>query len=159
MLFEKLKKELDGIVEKDSAVRKEFEAKEVDTTNFAKKLLGQLVFLYFLQKKGWLGVGKDDKGNPADWGTGRRDFLRTLLYEKDKKKNFFNDILEPLFYNTLAIDRRANRDWCDFDCRIPFLNGGLFEPIKNYDWQKTDIKLNDGLFNEIFEILIDTTSL
>ena len=152
MLFEKLKKELDGIVEKDSAVRKEFEAKEVDTTNFAKKLLGQLVFLYFLQKKGWLGVGKDDKGNPADWGTGRRDFLRTLLYEKDKKKNFFNDILEPLFYNTLAIDRRANRDWCDFDCRIPFLNGGLFEPIKNYDWQKTDIKLNDGLFNEIFEI-------
>ena len=152
MLFEKLKKELDGIVEKDSAVRKEFEAKEVDTTNFAKKLLGQLVFLYFLQKKGWLGVGKDDKGNPANWGTGRRDFLRTLLYEKDKKKNFFNDILEPLFYNTLAIDRRANRDWCDFDCRIPFLNGGLFEPIKNYDWQKTDIKLNDGLFSEIFEI-------
>jgi adenine-specific DNA-methyltransferase len=24
---------------------------------YAKKLLGQIVFLYFLQKKGWLGVG------------------------------------------------------------------------------------------------------
>ena len=24
---------------------------------FAKKLLGQIVFLYFIQKKGWLGVG------------------------------------------------------------------------------------------------------
>ena len=152
LLFEKLKKELDVIVEKDSTIRKEFEAKEVDTSNFAKKLLGQLVFLYFLQKKGWLGVEKDDKGNPANWGTGRRDFLRKLFDGKDKKKNFFNDILEPLFYSTLAIDRRANQDWCDFDCRIPFLNGGLFEPIKNYDWQKTDIKLKDEIFREIFDI-------
>lgn len=152
MLFEKLKKELDGIVARDPLIRKEFEAKDVDTTNFAKKLLGQLVFLYFLQKKGWLGVGKDDKGNPANWGTGQKNFLRNLLNEKEKKKNFFNDILEPLFYNTLAIDRRANRDWCDFDCRIPFLNGGLFEPIKNYDWQKTDIKLKDEIFSEIFDV-------
>jgi len=31
--------------------------------NFAKKLLGQIVFLYFLQNKGWFGVGRDE-----DWG-------------------------------------------------------------------------------------------
>ena len=33
-------------------------------SRFAKKLLGQIVFLYFLQKKGWLGVAKDER-----WGT------------------------------------------------------------------------------------------
>ena len=38
-----------------------FQAKGVQTVDFAKKLMGQIVFLYFLQKKGWLGVaqGKD----------------------------------------------------------------------------------------------------
>jgi hypothetical protein len=39
--------------------------------DFAKKLLGQIVFLYFIQKKGWLGVAKGGK-----WGDGPRNFLR-----------------------------------------------------------------------------------
>ena len=43
--------------------------------------------------------------------------------------NFFNDVLEPLFYDTLATDR-GHDAWCTrFNCRIPFLNGGLFEPL------------------------------
>ena len=54
-------------------------------------------------------------------------------------KNFFNDILEPLFYDTLASDR-GHEAWCDrFKCRIPFLNGGLFEPLCDYDWRNIDI--------------------
>jgi len=35
--------------------------------------LGQIVFLYFVQKKGWLGVVKGQ-----GWGTGPHDFLRRL---------------------------------------------------------------------------------
>ena len=105
--------------------------------DFAKKLMGQIVFLYFLQKKGWLGVAKGQ-----DWGTGPHDFLRRLAHgEYGKYENFFNDILEPLFYDTLATDR-GHEAWCKrFKCRIPFLNGGLFEPLGDYDWRKTDIIL------------------
>jgi hypothetical protein len=65
----------------------------------------------------------------------------------------FNDILEPLFYDTLATDR-GHEAWCErFQCRIPFLNGGLFEPLADYDWRQTDIVLPNKLFtnSEPFE--------
>ena len=55
-LFESINAALEKIVAKDRAIRDEFAAKGVTTVDFAKKLLGQIVFLYFLQKKGWLGV-------------------------------------------------------------------------------------------------------
>jgi len=66
--------------------------------------------------------------------------------EYSKYDNYFNDILEPLFYDTLAIDR-GHEAWCkSFNCRIPFLNGGLFEPLGGYDWRKTDIIIPNRLF-------------
>src|SRR5439155_18984289 len=34
-----------------------------------------------------------------------------------------------------------------FECRIPFLNGGLFDPIGGYDWVNTDINLPRDLFS------------
>ena len=143
-LFIRTKVELDKFVANDAKVRADFEAKGVDTVNFAKKLLGQIVFLYFLQKKGWFGVERD-----AEWGAGSKKFLRQLFEGKHcKYKNFFNDILEPLFYDELSRDRSDIDHWNDrFKCKIPFLNGGLFDPIGNYSWYKTDILLPNDLFS------------
>ena len=142
-LFGHIHKALEKIVEKDRTIRDEFTAKNVSAVDFAKKLMGQIVFLYFLQKKGWLGVAKGE-----DWGSGPHDFLRRLANDEyGKYNNFFNDILEPLFYDTLATDR-GHEAWCNrFKCRIPFLNGGLFEPLGGYDWKKIDIILPNRLFN------------
>ena len=141
-LFGEIHEALERLVAKDKTIHDEFTAKGVNTVDFAKKLMGQIVFLYFLQKKGWLGVGKGQ-----DWGSGPRDFLRRLADgEYGKYNNFFNDILEPLFYDTLATDR-GHAAWCNrFNCRMPFLNGGLFEPLGDYDWRKTDIILPNKLF-------------
>jgi type I restriction-modification system DNA methylase subunit len=148
-LFEEIKAALDKIAKKDARIGTEFSRKQVRTADFAKKLMGQIVFLYFIQKKGWLGVEK-----AKDWGTGPHDFLRRLAKgEYEEYENFFNDILEPLFYDTLATDR-GHEAWCKrFNCRIPFLNGGLFEPLADYDWRKTDIVLPNRLFtnNEQFD--------
>lgn len=148
-LFGDINAALEKMVGKDKTLRDEFTAKGVNTVDFAKKLMGQIVFLYFLQKKGWLGV---EKGK--DWGTGPRDFLRRMANGAyGKYDNFFNDILEPLFYDTLATDR-GHEAWCSrFKCRIPFLNGGLFEPLWDYDWKKTDILIPNKLFtnNEFVE--------
>jgi len=104
--------------------------------------MGQIVFLYFLQKKGCLGVAKG-----GGWGSGPRNFLRRLAKgEYGSYNNFLNDILEPLFYDTLATDR-GHEAWCNhFKCRIPFLNGGLFEPLGDYNWRKVDINLSNKLF-------------
>ncbi|MFN3406584.1 MAG: class I SAM-dependent DNA methyltransferase, partial [Caldimicrobium sp.] len=45
-LFIRTKLELDKIVQRDARVKKEFELKNINTVDFAKKLLGQIVFLY-----------------------------------------------------------------------------------------------------------------
>ncbi len=142
-LFLDLKDELDCLAKKDKIITAEFAAKNINTSDFAKKLMGQIVFLYFLQKKGWLGAPK-----AGDWGDGPRDFLRQLFDGKfGSYKNFFNDVLEPLFYDTLATDR-GHEAWCKtFKCRIPFLNGGLFEPLCGYNWNKTDIIIPNSLFS------------
>ncbi len=142
-LFLNLNDELDNLAKKDQTIGAEFAAKKVSTTDFAKKLMGQIVFLYFLQKKGWLGVPKG-----GDWGDGPHNFLRQLFSGTfGSYKNFFNDTLEPLFYDTLATDR-DHEAWCNtFQCRIPFLNGGLFEPLRDYDWKKTDITIPNSLFS------------
>ena len=59
--------------------------------------------------------------------------------------NFFNDVLEPLFYEALAIERPDNF-YPRLNVKIPFLNGGLFEPVGNYDWRSIDILLPNKLF-------------
>ena len=98
--------------------------------DYVKKLLGRIVFLHFLQKKGWLGV-------PAskEWGEGDRDFMLNIFKNANErqKENFLDDILEDLFTEGLDRNRTDQGDLYDTkvegfrNCRIPYLNGGLFE--------------------------------
>jgi hypothetical protein len=143
-LFFRMKESLDKLVEGDPAIKADFDTKELTTVDFAKKTLGQMAFLYFLQKKGWFGVAP---GKP--WGTGPKDFLRQLFGRREKYgKNFFDDVLEPLFYEALAQDRGVEAIYPRLNnCRMPFLNGGLFEPMNGYSWETTNIRLPDELFS------------
>ena len=111
---------------------------------FAKKLLGQIVFLYFLQKKGWLGVEKN-----SYWGTGSPNFMRDIFkVSQSTGKNFFDEVLEPLFYTALNVDRSRRNDlYPQLNLRIPFLNGGLFEELDNYDWQKNNFSIPNEFFS------------
>jgi hypothetical protein len=76
--------------------------------------LTRVLFLYFIQAKGWLD--------------GRSDYLRNLLDQTlCRKRHFHRTALDPLFFSTL------NRQPADRSPRarlgaIPYLNGGLFEP-------------------------------
>ena len=98
--------------------------------DYVKKLLGRIVFLHFLQKKGWLGV-------PAgkDWGDGDRSFMLHLFENasEEQKDNFLDEVLEGVFADGLDCDRSDRNDLYDTkvegfrNCRIPYLNGGLFE--------------------------------
>jgi hypothetical protein len=144
-LFLRMKEALDTLLENDSQLKTDFKEKDVDTVDFAKKTMGQMAFLYFLQKKGWFGV-KADK----EWGTGVKNFLREVFERREKyEENFFDDVLEPLFYKALAQDRSDKNDiYSELNgCRMPFLNGGLFEPMNGYSWSDTHIRLPDELFS------------
>lgn len=71
-----------------------------------------------------MGVALD-----GTWGTGSKTFLRDLFDANGSYRNFFNDVLEPLFYEALAIERPDNV-YPRLNAKIPFLNGGLFEPVE-----------------------------
>lgn len=125
----------------------------ITINDVAKKLLGQIVFLYFLQRKGWLGAPKGQHVSKGD-----QNFLRTLFNKAkeseaahpDTQMNFFNDYLEYLFYDALNKPISDSATSCyrqRFDCQIPFLNGGLFEPIPEYKWQERFLQIPDDIFS------------
>lgn len=141
MLVFNLEESLNHILVNNTSVKSEFETKKINALDFSKKLMGQIVFLYFLQRKGWLGVQKGQ-----EYGDGDRNFLRNLYNQKKTKENFFNDYLEHLFYDALNNNKRSTDFYPRFNCKIPFLNGGLFDPIGFYDWENTTINLLDDIF-------------
>ena len=201
--FHQLREQLEAIED----FRIEAEQHNFTSVQFAKKLMGQIVFLYFLQKKGWLGVkawpdsltekeyknafyargaksrelipivyrpvgdgtyrvsasglqsisDADEevlaqcvKGKP--WGSGPRDFMRRLFnISVQRNVNFYNALLEPLFYDALNRNR-GEQGYCPaLHCRIPFLSGGLFEPIDGYDWEHNDFSIPNEVFSNVAE--------
>lgn len=100
--------------------------------DYVKKMMGRIVFLHFLQKKGWMGVSENKK-----WGEGDVEFMLHLFEysSKKQKENFLDEVLEPLFAGGLDTDRTAEDDLFDTHValpegskvKVPYLNGGLFE--------------------------------
>ena len=85
--------------------------------DYVKKLMGRLVFLQFLQKKGWLGVPAN-----AEWGTGDAEFIQNLFANTKDKDHFIDNVLEALFNDLNSEDEKKLPKY-----RTPYLNGGLFE--------------------------------
>ena len=95
----------------------QFSNPEKAVRDYVKKLMGRLVFLQFLQKKGWLGVPVN-----ASWGEGDPEFIQTLFAECKDKDHFIDHELESLFNDLNNEERKELTRY-----RTPYLNGGLFE--------------------------------
>ena len=195
--------ELKEYLESNEDFMSEANYRHFTSEQFAKKLMGQIVFLYFIQKKGWLGVDafpivmtekqyknayfargtksreivpkvyapqadgtyrivfselqalsdEDEeflagivKGKP--WGSGPKDFMRRMFDGcVEAGKNYFDDYLEPLFYTGLNKNRGENGFYAPLHRRIPFLNGGLFEQLDNYEWENNNFNIPNELFS------------
>ena len=85
--------------------------------DYVKKLMGRIVFLQFLQKKGWLGVSVN-----AEWGSGDQEFIQNLFDDAKDKDHFIDNVLEALFHDLNTEDKKKLVKY-----RTPYLNGGLFE--------------------------------
>jgi len=122
-----------------------FNGDEKAIRDFNKKLLGRIVFLYFIQKKGWLGVPKNES-----WGKGDHNFLTNHFQSFQHPELFYHDFLSVLFFDTLNTKRPDDLiklGECE-PCRIPYLNGGLFEEEnKNHRNLIFTAKLFENLFN------------
>ena len=94
-----------------------FDNQEKAIRDYVKKLMGRLVFLQFLQKKGWLGVPAGES-----WGTGDREFIQNLFAQTADKGHFIDNVLEVLFNDLNSETEKKLPQY-----RTPYLNGGLFE--------------------------------
>lgn len=123
------------------------EKQEKSARDFVKKMMGRLVFLYFLQKKGWLGC-------KTKWQGGDEAFMKTFVEKAKLNDLFYHHYLEPLFFDTLN-DKRTKQDE---DCiiqktnfgKVPYLNGGLFEKDDNHP---KGLTLKWEIFEAFFETL------
>lgn len=100
-----------------------FNKNEKDLRDFVKKLLGRIVFLYFVQKKGWLGASN------TNYKDGTQDFIFKLFIDSGGDETFYSKWLCRLFFDTLN-NQRENDDFKMPNrsiVKVPFLNGGLFE--------------------------------
>lgn len=132
--------------EKDDKVKQEKPIRD-----FAKKLLGRIVFLHFLQKKGWMGCSPKTK----NWIDGEPRFMQQLFEDFSKPEHFQSQCLTHLFFETLNTKRPNDT----FEVkglngklngsRVPYLNGGLFEPEKNKATLKIDFPAD--YFKELLE--------
>jgi hypothetical protein len=111
-----------------------------DRHGLALLQLTRVLFLYLVQSKGWLD--------------GRADFLaRQVDRCLTARRHLHRDLLRPLFFGTLNRPTEERSRLARAFGRIPFLNGGLFEPhplerrwpaaLPNEVWR--------GAFDDLFE--------
>lgn len=113
---------------------------------YASVMLNRLMFVYFIQQKGFLD--------------GDRDYLRTRLRQvqaqdgSDQFHRFYRSFLLRLFFDGLGkreSDRPADVD--HLIGRVPYLNGGLFVP-HNLE-QKHQIEIPDSAFEAILNFFAE----
>lgn len=148
----------------DSDFTKLLTSQKIEIVSFAKNLLWKIVFLYFIQKKGWLWVERDGKY----WEDGDKNFMRNMWndftsWEKtilEKHGYFYNDYLEWLFFAWLNKDNSDNDDFNEyFNQKVPYLNGWLFK--EDYKWWRDNVsKISNDIFsNENKDGILDTFDL
>lgn len=131
--------------------KEEPEKKEKQIRDFVKKLLGRIVFLHFLQKKGWMGCSSQSN----EWLDGEKRFMQLLFEEFTDKEHFHSQCLTKLFFETLNTKRLNGEFHIEGlegrlnGSHVPYLNGGLFEPEKNKATIKVDFPIS--YFEELLE--------
>ncbi len=114
--------------------------------DYVKKLMGRIVFLHFLQKKGWL--------------CGDTNFMLNTFSQSTRRSDYLESVLEPLFFgilNTEPAKREqvfSRNGWqqslVEKWASIPYLNGGLFE---RDEVDNLRIVLPESIFSNLFTFL------
>lgn len=110
---------------------------------YASALLNRLMFVYFLQRKGFLD--------------GDRDYLRSRLarcqqrFGEDEFYSFYRTFLLKLFHDGLgAPESRREAELRDLIGNVPYLNGGLFQ-VHDIERDYDNIHIPDEAFVELFD--------
>jgi hypothetical protein len=106
---------------------------------YASVMINRLMFLYFIQEKGFLN--------------GDKDYLRNKLTESgDRKRDaYYAEFLCPLFFQGFA-RKKADRSTATNKLlgEIPYLNGGLFQKHQIEELHGKTIHIADAAFEKLF---------
>ena len=102
--------------------------------------LTRVLFLYFVQAKGWL----------AESDRFLRSHVDDCLFHR---KRIHSDLLLPLFFGTLNQPSSSRRGTARTFGQVPFLNGGLFEPHRLERQHRPDIA--DAIWRDAFDTLFE----
>lgn len=118
---------------------------------FTQRLFNRLMFIAFIQKKGWLSLNGDYDYLNALWEAHRK--------ENSSDKNFYRDRLKLLFFHALNTSNEVNLVGINkggflstIVGQVVYLNGGLFEEDeddKDFRIAVPD-KAIDAVLNELF---------
>ena len=114
-----------------------------DRSWYGSVLLNRLMFIYFLQKKGFL---EDDR----DYLRNRLNMVRGLL-GKDSFYGFFRKFLLPLFHEGFGSHQQLYNDpnIAEIIGEVPYVNGAIFDP--HYLEEQYHINISDREFERIFD--------
>ncbi len=114
-----------------------------DTEWYASIMLNRMMFIYFVQKRGFLD--------------GDVNYLRTRLDEVRKQygsgtfQNFYRDFLLRLFHEGInQPSSERSEDFTHLFGDIPYLNGGLFD-FHDLEREYCQIEIPDSAFEETFQ--------
>ena len=115
---------------------------------YASLMLNRMMFVYFIQKQGFLGDDPDYL---------RYDYLRYKLREVQNKygngcfQEFYRDFLLRLFHEGLG-HPESERDpkLTELLGQVPFLNGGLFD-VHDLERDYPEISIPDEAFERVFD--------
>jgi len=116
---------------------------------FTQRLFNRLMFIAFIQKKGWLRFDGDANYLPALWRAYRRDEHDDNFYRDRLKLLFFTGLNTPHEVDVAGINEGGYTGEIFGD--VPYLNGGLFE--KNEDDNEDAIVVPDAAIETILEDL------
>ena len=116
--------------------------KEEVKKNFAIRLIGRLIFCWFLQKK------TDSKGNsliPAEWFS-----IETI--KQLENQNYYKIYLEKLFFEILNKKKNEREDKLPSGSeQIPYLNGGLFDALDDDFTDFQEDKIENSYFIDLYK--------
>lgn len=144
--YDRFKKELDSFKTQIEGI-----SVESDKLWYSSVMLNRLMFVYFLQRKGYLNGDCDYLSNRLKMVRERRGM--------DKFQSFYRCFLLRLFQEGLG-SRQRESDFEGLLGKIPYLNGGLFElhDIENR-YADTDgetlIDIPDDAFESVFSFFND----
>ncbi len=119
---------------------------------YASLMLNRLMFIYFIQRQGFLNYTSETELN------GEKDYLRIRLnrvreqYGEDEFHTFYRYFLLSLFsdLSTLEGQRIHEPELDALLGEIPYLNGGLFD-VHKLEQENLTIHIPDDAFEKIFD--------